>query len=246
MLQSPIYDIGLTEFIVLPERSQEEVTQDVELDSYKLNHLTLLFLDLYKTYMKQVGSFKFKNLKKMYEEIAKELQSKAKQKILASHCENSWKHLERSYKKYVDNNKKTGRGRRDFEYANELTDILESKPYINPVLLLSSETVHSVNDKENSQSPTTSQNSTIVIKSNEHPASEANLNVAQSSRPLTASRKEKYQNKKVRADVLKEIRKDRPEYYQKRLLIEKKKLEEKKKEEKIKYLQNITFYYSSV
>ncbi|KAJ8929187.1 hypothetical protein NQ314_018136 [Rhamnusium bicolor] len=136
----------LIEFMILPEdqpsTSLPHVYENQEVDSYKWNHAnTLAFLDLYKTYRKQVGSLKIKNLKRMYEIIAEELQVTTKQKITVANCENRWKHLERSYKKYVDNNKKTGRGRRDFEYANELNDILGPKRNINPVILLSSETL---------------------------------------------------------------------------------------------------------
>ncbi|CAH1965454.1 unnamed protein product [Acanthoscelides obtectus] len=77
----------------------------------------------------------------MYEEIAKELRQKTNQNITGSDCENIWKHLERMFKKYVDNNNKTGRGRREFEYAEAMEDILGKKRNIHPVVLLSSDTI---------------------------------------------------------------------------------------------------------
>ncbi|CAH2015971.1 unnamed protein product [Acanthoscelides obtectus] len=39
------------------------------------------------------------------------------------------------FKKYVDNNNKTGRGRREFEYAEAMEDILDKKRNIHPVVL---------------------------------------------------------------------------------------------------------------
>ncbi|KAJ8942756.1 hypothetical protein NQ314_009967 [Rhamnusium bicolor] len=104
-------------------------------------------------------------------------------KITIANCENRWKYLERSYKKYVDNNKKTGRGRRDFEYANELNDILGPKRNIN----------------------------------------------------FITQRRKKYINKIVKADILKEIRRDRQEYYKRRLDIDERKLQEKMKKKTIFY-----------
>lgn len=117
-------------------------------DCYKWTYnVTLLFLDLYKEYRKKVGTLEIRNLKKMYEEIAKELRNKTKQNITASNCENRWKHLERTYKKITDNNKKTGRGRKDFEYADIMQEILGKKRSINPVILLASDTVRTLSHR---------------------------------------------------------------------------------------------------
>lgn len=102
---------------------------------------TLIFLDLYKKYRKQVGSLQIRNLKKLYEIIAAEMTNILKIKVLPSYCENRWKVLERSYKKFVDTNKKTGQGRRDFEFSEEMNDILGGKKNLNPILLLEANSV---------------------------------------------------------------------------------------------------------
>lgn len=58
--------------------------------------------------------------------------------ISASKCENRWKSLERNYKKVVDNNNKSGRGRKVFEYEEEFDIIYEKKKNITPTVFLSS------------------------------------------------------------------------------------------------------------
>ncbi|KAJ8956585.1 hypothetical protein NQ314_006671 [Rhamnusium bicolor] len=231
--------VQLIEFIILPEdqpsTSLPHVYENQEVDSYKWNHAnTLAFLDLYKTYRKQVGSLKIKNLKRMCEIIAEELQVTTKQKITVANCENRWKHLERSYKKYVDNNKKTGRGRRDFEYANELNDILGPKRNINPVILLSSETLDTgppnvtseINLKKNLSTYTAGEDLPT------HATEKENMNTNQSYKVPNKNQK-KYINKIVKADILKDIRRDRQAYYKRRLDVEERKLQEKMKKNEI-------------
>ncbi|KAJ8966427.1 hypothetical protein NQ314_003525 [Rhamnusium bicolor] len=136
----------VAEFLVLPTNSEE---------SHKWTHQnTLIFLELYKKYREQVGRLRIKNLKKIFEEIAKEMQHTTKTRISGTNCENRWKVLERNYKKYIDNNSKlTGRGRNIFEYTDIMHTILGSKKNIHPVLFLSSDTINtleqSADDMEN-------------------------------------------------------------------------------------------------
>ncbi|KAL1492577.1 hypothetical protein ABEB36_010817 [Hypothenemus hampei] len=105
-------------------------------DFFKWSHnSTLMFLDLYKEHRKQVGTLEMKNIKQLFEKISKELKYKLKQNITPSNCQNRWKHLERMYKKYVDNNNKIGRGRKSFEYAEVMGEILGKKKNIHPVIL---------------------------------------------------------------------------------------------------------------
>ncbi|KAJ8947631.1 hypothetical protein NQ318_002643 [Aromia moschata] len=61
----------------------------------------------------------------MFEEIAKEMQLLTKSRITATNCENRWKVGEE----------------KTFEYAEIMHSILGGKRNINPVLLLSSETI---------------------------------------------------------------------------------------------------------
>lgn len=201
-----------------------------ETESYKWTHQnTLLFLDLYKKYRKQVGSLRIKNLRTMYEEISKELQYLTKTKITAANCDNRWKVLERSYKKYIDNSKKTGRGRKNFEYADIMNDILGAKRNIHPVILLSSDTINNPVEKENEQP---------IMEGTTEPIPEPSGSRVQEERQDTAGitsksntekpiLKKTYENKRLKYNILKEVRSDRKEYYRKRLEIEEKKLEEK-------------------
>ncbi|KAG5864966.1 hypothetical protein JTB14_027572 [Gonioctena quinquepunctata] len=136
----------ISEFLVFPTFSEEE--------SHEWTHQnTLIFLELYMKYREQVGSMRIKNLKKMFEEIAKEIKRITKTGITGTNCENRWKVLDRNYKEFIDNSKLTGRGRKVFEYAEIMHSILEQKKMY-PVLLLSSDTINtpseaSADDKEN-------------------------------------------------------------------------------------------------
>lgn len=191
-----------------------------------------MFLDLYKYYRPQVGSLKIKNIKKMFEEIAKELRYKTKQNITTSHCENRWKHLERMYKKYIDNNNKTGRGRKDFEYSEIMDEILGKKRNINPVILLSSDTVI------NAQSGMQQDNTGLGDSNRENITQDiVKPNDTEKTKELTPVKRKPvqstYKNKRLRADVLKEIKQDRKDFYRKLLEIEEKKLQEKRTKNKI-------------
>lgn len=79
-----------------------------------------LLLDLYKKYRNKVGSFGLKNLKQMWQKIANELKTELKIEVTDVNCQNRWKVVERNYKKYVDNTNSTGRGRKYFEYVEEM------------------------------------------------------------------------------------------------------------------------------
>ncbi|KAL1516161.1 hypothetical protein ABEB36_000080 [Hypothenemus hampei] len=189
--------------------STAEEPADENADSFKWNHgSTLALIELYKKYRQH-------DIKKMFEQISKELQVTLKQKVSCNNCENRWKHLARSYKKYKENMNKTGRGRKDFEYAIEMNEIFGEKRNINPILVLSSDTIKS----EHTNFPPTLQHQEATKG-----------DVANESKVQKHS---KYRNKLVRADVLKEIRKDRQEYYKVRLGQEEKKLKIKKEKNKI-------------
>ncbi|KAL1489285.1 hypothetical protein ABEB36_014212 [Hypothenemus hampei] len=88
---------------------------------------TKLLLDLYKKYIKQLGTLKMKSLKTMWAQIAVEISTILDITITAKNCENRFKVLDRNYKKFVDNQSGTGRGRKVFEFANEMIDLYEKK-----------------------------------------------------------------------------------------------------------------------
>lgn len=99
---------------------------------------TLILVDCYRMFRTKVGGMEMKSLKKMWEVIAAHIQAKYHLKYSPQHCENRWRVLERNYKKYIENNSKTGRGRKYFEFANEMDEIFKTKRNIHPEILLSS------------------------------------------------------------------------------------------------------------
>lgn len=194
-----------------------------------------------------MGSIKIRNLKKMFEIIARELELKLKVKVTPSNCENKWKVLERAYKKYVDNNTATGRARRDFEYAEEMSEILGKKRNIKPSLLLSSESTDIIEENVNPNIGV-NEGGTVGSEISHSDPTQSEMEVSQENRKSTkkgkslvmkdstssASTSQKvYRNKLMKFDILREIRADRKQYYQKRLETEEKKLEEKVKKNNI-------------
>lgn len=68
-----------------------------------------------------------KNRKQMWEQIAKILREKHFGNFTGVQCENRWKVMDRNYKKTKDNNKKTGRAPKFFEYETYLDEIYIKK-----------------------------------------------------------------------------------------------------------------------
>lgn len=79
-----------------------------------------------------------KSIKKMWEVIAADFFKNHNIRYSAQHCENRWRVLERNYKKYIENNSKTGRGRKFFEFSKELDEIFMHKKNVHPDILLTS------------------------------------------------------------------------------------------------------------
>lgn len=80
----------------------------------------------------------------MWAIISEEMSQTYKMKINPNNCENRWRVLERNYKKYVENKKGTGRGKKYFEFSEEMDQIFAHKKNVHPEILLSSEDVHEV------------------------------------------------------------------------------------------------------
>lgn len=74
-----------------------------------------------------------RNLKAMWGVIAMEL-STLDPTITAKHCENRFRVLERNFKKFVDGQNKTGRGRKHFEFEQEMQELMGDKSNYNPKL----------------------------------------------------------------------------------------------------------------
>lgn len=69
---------------------------------------TKILIDLYGKYKNKVGTFQIKNIKMLWEKIANEL-AKLNINVTPNNCLNRWKVLERNFKKFVDNQTKTGK-----------------------------------------------------------------------------------------------------------------------------------------
>ena len=98
-------------------------------------------LDQYKLHKPKVGTFECKSMKKLWELVAIDLSNLYKVTISAQKCENKFKVLERTYKKILDNDSKTGRGRKVFEFQEKMDEIFHKKTNIKPVMLLTSNEV---------------------------------------------------------------------------------------------------------
>lgn len=84
---------------------------------------------------------KMKNFKAMWEVIAKEISNVLNTEISTKNVENRWKVLERNYKKFEDNQKSTGRGRKFFEFHKVMEEIYGKKKNITPKIIIGSESV---------------------------------------------------------------------------------------------------------
>ena len=89
----------------------------------------------------------------MWDIIAAEVNKSCNINVSAANCENRWRVLERKYKKFLDHNASTGRGRKDFEYEETMRDILGQKKNIIPEVLLDSSTIGPLIDNENIEEP---------------------------------------------------------------------------------------------
>ncbi|KAI4471246.1 myb/sant-like dna-binding domain [Holotrichia oblita] len=116
----------------------EDIRPDFKWD----NSSTKVLIDLYKKYKKKVGTIEVKNVKAMWLIIAKELEVALKKPVPANCCENRCKVLDRNYKKFVENKTSTGRGRKYFEFTDEMAELFMGKKSVVPQLLLSTSTIH--------------------------------------------------------------------------------------------------------
>ncbi|XP_074038224.1 uncharacterized protein [Leptinotarsa decemlineata] len=201
---------------------------------------SLILIDCYKMFRHKVGGMEIRNLKKMWEIIANYIYHKYKLKYSAGNCENRWRVLERNYKKYIENNSKTGRGRRYFEFAEEMDAIFQKKRSINPEILLSSSGVITPRKiTANKENLADTQNE---IKNMELDLVDGEgLTTINEKRPKTSVNctpqkiKTRIHAPKYKKDsILQQIRIDRKQYQDERIKLEKLKIEEMLKLEKEK------------
>lgn len=130
----------LNEFIIL----NSGVTTAVQEECRWSIHNSKTLIDLYNKYREKVGTMKIRSLKQMWAIISEEMSQTYKMKINPNNCENRWHVLERNYKKYVENKNSTGRGKKYFEFSEEMDQIFAHKKNVHPEILLSSEDFHDV------------------------------------------------------------------------------------------------------
>lgn len=195
-------------------------TESINYMSWSTN-LTKTLIDLYQKHKEKVGTLQVRTMKRLWELIAGQLNSTFNINISSSNCENKWRVLERGYKKYCDNKTQTGRGRKCFEFAEEMDKIFQKKRNVHPEILLSSETITPTTEIRQIVAPavlpsTSSENLGDTIEMNT-PKKRRNL-LANRHRLLESIRQDKREYQKARLEIARE-----------RIQIEKQKLEEMKK-----------------
>lgn len=171
---------------------------------------TKMLLDLYTEMKGKVGTLEVKNQKQLWKLIAKKLRAEGLD-VTEENCHNRWRVVERNYKKYIDNQNATGRGRRYFEYIEEMNKIFGTKRNIHPVLVLSNEV-----NTDNMETETSK---------NENPQLEQRSLEPKEERMIV---KQNVPRKKKKS-VMELMREDRKLYFEQRLQIEKEKLQEAKR-----------------
>ncbi|KAL1492457.1 hypothetical protein ABEB36_010709 [Hypothenemus hampei] len=119
----------------------QSIEKDQNNSFYWTVNTTKMLIDLFKKYKSQVGRGGW-NFRCLWEIIAGEIANKIGEKVSSKHIENRWKVLERNYKKWTDHQNSTGRGRKVFEFSQEMESIYATKKNIHPEIVLSTDTEH--------------------------------------------------------------------------------------------------------
>ncbi|KAK4882541.1 hypothetical protein RN001_005860 [Aquatica leii] len=120
-----------------------------------------LLLSLYSDYKKDFEGKKFTN-KSLWLKIALQI-NKEGYNLTWEQCDNKFKNLKTAYKKVIDNNSKTGRGRMSFKLFDLMDSLFSKNPEIHPVAECSSMKLPiSVENLSESQSPLSSGTATPV------------------------------------------------------------------------------------
>ncbi|XP_031334463.1 uncharacterized protein LOC116164417 [Photinus pyralis] len=111
-----------------------------------------LLISLYEENRQNFEGTKMTN-RSVWQRIANSM-TEAGYPVTWEQCDNKFKNLKKSYKKVIDNNNKTGRGRIHFKYFDLLDHVLSANPNIHPVAECNTLIL---NDREQDlQSPSTS------------------------------------------------------------------------------------------
>lgn len=134
----------MQEFIVINSTQEQQEAGSQEQQNHYVNwttNTTKMFIELYEKYKKKVGTMEIRTLDKLFSIIATELNAMGNTRFTASQCKNKWRVLERAYKKYIEDKNKTGRGRKFFEFSEEMDRVFQKKRNVNPLILLDAETI---------------------------------------------------------------------------------------------------------
>lgn len=125
--------------IVLSDSPQTLAVPSVSNTNSEYTHwsrnVTLRLIDEYSKNHVQVGC-KFRSFKVMYEMIANILNTEFGLNLTGPLVNNKFQTLARSYKAVVDNNNKSVRARKYFEYEKQFDQIYQKSKRINPEILL--------------------------------------------------------------------------------------------------------------
>lgn len=98
-----------------PNVTENKINSPDLSEAYWTDSATKLLIDLYPQYREKVADRKIRSQEKMWLPLSEELNSH-KYSYTADQCKNKWKALERSFKNKVDNNKQSGRARKNCSY----------------------------------------------------------------------------------------------------------------------------------
>lgn len=235
-----LFILELSEMIVIRDPPQTPCNSSFTTEyTHWSRNVTLRLIDEYGKNYKDVGS-RIRSYKILYEIIADILNTEIQLKLNESQVNNKFQTLVRSYKAVVDNNKKTGRGRKHFEFEEQMDNIFQKSKRINPEILLT--------ETEVIRSTPTACNDTPALQRSVHEMNKDEFEI-KASGPIDDERKtavkmatRNLKRKGTRTDVLEDIRKDKQKFYENYIHIQNSKLAEQRRrndliEEKNKLLK---------
>lgn len=190
---------------------------------------TKQLIDLHLKYKKKVGTLQIKTSKHMWQIIADDLRREMNINVTINNCMNRWRVLERSYKKFIDNQNSTGRGRKYFLYKEQMEKFFGKKKSVHPELLLGSDTHHIPNEVRRTEE-------TEISNKENTSEQHKDISTTEKKTPTENAAKELQKRRRIlakKASLLESIRQDRKEYYESKVAIETQKLEEIRKRNKL-------------
>lgn len=118
--------------------SQVSVQQELQQSLSWSRSATLLLISEYKSRQSQIEAGK-KRKNKAFTEISETLKEHGYH-FNHEQCASRLKTITRAYKNMKDHNSKSGNSRKSYEYEQELNDLYEKRPNINPKFVLSTST----------------------------------------------------------------------------------------------------------